>query len=157
MAEGAFEHALEALGRKERTAAELEELLGARGFEPEEVAGAIERLRSIGELDDARFARRYAEDKRELRGWGPERIREALEGRGIRPDLVEAALADDGHDDQLARAVELLGRRGERLDDDRSRARALAHLTRRGYDYEVAYAAVRRLAAADDEGSISAA
>ena len=38
-----------------------------------------------GALDDERFARRFAEDKRELRGWGPEQYRATLASAGSRP------------------------------------------------------------------------
>jgi regulatory protein len=140
----AFERALEALSRKERTQAELLEWLTARGFAAAEVTEAVERLIEIGELDDARFARRYAEDKRELRGWGPGRIREALQARGLAGSEIEAAIDVDGRDEQLERAAELLLRRDYALGDDSGRSRALAFLTRRGYDYELAYEAVRR-------------
>jgi regulatory protein len=144
----AFARALEALGQKERTRAELESWLGERGFDPDEIAGAIERLLAAGALDDARFAHRYAADKRELRGWGPERIREALASRGIASELVEAVLDDDDRGDQVERAIQQLERRGGGLDSDRERARALAYLTRRGYDHDVAYEAVRTVRAA---------
>jgi regulatory protein len=140
----AFERALEALGRKERTEAELADWLSARGFEAEAVEAALLRLIEVGALDDARFARRYAEDKRELRGWGPERIRTALEARGVGGAEIEAALGADDHDGQLERAVALLRRRSDQLDQEAGRARALAYLTRRGYEYELAYDAVRR-------------
>jgi regulatory protein len=140
----AFELAIEALGRKERTCAELVEWLGARGVVAEEVEAAIERLIGVGELDDERFARRYAEDKRELRGWGAERIEQALLARGVAPDLVATVLADDPESAQVRRATELLARRGERLKSDAARGRALAFLTRRGYSYDVAYEAVHR-------------
>jgi regulatory protein len=140
----AFERALEALGRKERTEAELVAWLSARGFEADEVEAAIGRLIEAGALDDARFAHRYAEDKRELRGWGPERIRGALEARGVGAAEIDAALAVDDHEGQVERAVALLRRRSDSLDQEAGRARALAYLTRRGYDYELAYDAVRR-------------
>jgi regulatory protein len=140
----AFERALEALSRKERTTSELIEWLGSRGFPESEVAEVLQRLAEMGELDDARFALRYAEDKRELRGWGPDRIREALAARGVGTAEIEAALDADDRDDQLERAVSLLRRRGDHLDDEAGRARGLAYLTRRGYDYELAYDAVRR-------------
>jgi regulatory protein len=140
----AFERALEALGHKERTQGELAEWLAARGFDADEVEATLSRLIEVGELDDARFARRYAEDKRELRGWGPERIRSALEARGIDAADIEAALGSEDHGDQLGRAVTLLRGRSDALDEEAGRARALAYLTRRGYDYEVAYDAVRR-------------
>ena len=139
----AFELAIGALGRKERTRAELAGWLAARDVPADEVETTIERLTEAGELDDERFARRYAEDKRELRGWGPERIREALAAKGLPPDLVSRALGAESREAEIERASALLRRRGGPLADDADRARALAFLTRRGYDYEAAYEAVR--------------
>jgi regulatory protein len=139
----AFERALGALAHKERTVAELERWLAERGFAPERIAPALERLIEDGALDDERYARRFAEDKRELRGWGPDRIREALAGRGLDQRLIEAAAAAEDPEQQLERAIDLLERRGEAADDEASRARALAFLARRGYDSEAAYEAVR--------------
>ena len=133
--------------RRERSRAELGEWLARRGFDEEERAAALDRLEQVGELDDASFSRRYAEDKRELSGWGPERIRESLLSRGVPLDLVEAALDADSLDEQLERAEVLLERKGGDLDSDVARGRALGFLTRRGYDYEIAYEAVRRHAA----------
>jgi regulatory protein len=74
----AFDVALAALRRRERATAELAAWLAKRGYGSEEVEGTIGRLTEVGELDDERFARLYAEDMRELRGWGAERSREAL-------------------------------------------------------------------------------
>jgi regulatory protein len=139
----AFERAVEALSHKERTAAELGVWLAARGFEPAEIDPAVERLVETGGLDDERFARQFAADKRDLRGWGLERIREALAARGVNRDLIEAALAGDGRGSQLERALELLARRGEAPLDEAARGRALAFLARRGYDSELAHDAVR--------------
>jgi regulatory protein len=135
--------AVGALGQRERTAAELEGWLADRGYPAAEVAAAIARLTEIGELDDERFARRYAEDKRELRGWGADRIREALAAKGLDRVTIDAALGASSRDDELSRAVALLERRGEPAVDERSRARALAYLARRGYESELAYDAVR--------------
>jgi regulatory protein len=140
----AFERALAALRRRERGTAELAQWLAARDFTPAEVGTAIARLTEVGELDDRRFAERFAEDKRDLRGWGPQRIREALAGRGIARELIESALRGDDHAEQLARATALLAKRGQPLATDAERNRALAFLTRRGYDYELAYEAIRR-------------
>ena len=144
MAGDAFERALAALRRKERTAAELARWFAERDYAADEAEEALARLIELGELDDERFARRFAEDKRELSGWGAGRIRESLLGRGIEPATVDAIVGEDSPGEQIARAVELLSRRGAGLGDDRARASALAYLTRRGYDYEIAYEAVRR-------------
>jgi regulatory protein len=139
----AFERAVEALSHRERTAAELAVWLEARGFARAEIEAAIDRLVEAGAIDDERFALRFAEDKRELRGWGPDRIREALSGRGLERELIDAALACDDRTTQLERAIELLWRRGDPPVDERSRARALAFLARRGYEAELAYEAIR--------------
>jgi regulatory protein len=140
----AFERGLAALRRRERGTAELAEWLAARGFAQADVGTAIARLTELGELDDRRFATRFAEDKRDLRGWGPERIRETLAGRGIAIELIDSALGADGYAEQLARAEGLLARRGPPPTTDAERARALAFLTRRGYDLELAYEVIRR-------------
>ena len=145
MSDEAFQRALEALAHRERTSDELRVWLGERGFETGEVEATVARLIETGGVDDERFAIRFAEDKRELRGWGPERIREALGGRGLDAETIERALAQDGRGGQLERAVDLLSRRSERPVDEPSRGRALAYLARRGYDSELAYDAVREL------------
>jgi len=139
----AFETGLAALRRKERTEAELVAWLRRRGFSEGEVEAAVGQLIEAGELDDERFARRYAEDKRDLAGWGAERIREALLARGVANATVEAMVATDSYGDQLGRARELLARRGRPLADNADRQRALDYLARRGYEYEIAYEAVR--------------
>jgi regulatory protein len=105
----------------------------------------LTRLVEDGSIDDERFARRYAEDKRELAGWGPDRIREALVSRGIPADLIDSALGAEDQDEIVARASALLARNGTVVGDERGRQRALAQLARRGFPLEAAYDAVRRL------------
>jgi len=136
--------ALRALDRKERTVAEMGSWLRARGVGTDDVEEVVDRLVSTGVLDDARYARRYAEDKRELKSWGSERIRAALRDRGVADEDVEEALADCGTEQELERAVGILRQRGETLADVLERQRALGALIRRGYDSEVAYEAIRR-------------
>ncbi len=114
-------------------------------MEEAERIAVLTRLVEDGSIDDERFARRYAEDKRELAGWGPERIREALGGRGISEDLIATALAAESEDEVVARASALLARSGSEVADERGRQRALAQLARRGFPLEAAYDAVRAL------------
>jgi regulatory protein len=105
----------------------------------------LTRLVEDGSIDDERFAGRYAEDKRELAGWGPDRIREALISRGIRDEWIEAALAVESEDEIVRRASALVARSGIEVGDERGRQRALAQLARRGFPLEAAYDAVRAL------------
>jgi regulatory protein len=139
-----YELALQALSRKERTGAELSGWLRERGVDEAELADVLARLETAGTLDDAEFARRYAADKRELRGWGPDRIAEALRARGVGEEEISAALAGEDDEAMIGRALALLEGGGASVADDRSRGRALALLARRGYPLEAAYEAVRR-------------
>jgi regulatory protein len=132
-----------ALRRRERSCAELRGWLTDRGVAEGAAEDAIAYLEEIGQLDDAAYARRYAEDKWELSGWGSERVREALLERGVAPEHIEAALAGDESEMQVERAATLLVRRGQGLDDDAARSRALGYLTRKGYSYEIAHDAIR--------------
>jgi regulatory protein len=143
--EGVYELALKALRYKERTESELRAWLGERGVEEGEIEEVIALLGDAGAIDDRSFACRYAEDKRELAGWGPDRIAESLAKRGISQELIDAALAAETGDEIATRAAELLVRSGAEVTDERDRQRALGLLMRRGFPLEIAYDAVRGL------------
>ncbi|HLY48007.1 MAG TPA: regulatory protein RecX [Solirubrobacteraceae bacterium] len=127
------------------------------------VEEALTELIDAGYVDDARYARMFAQDKRALEHWGNARIRRALLARGVERDLVEEALyeadgqalyeADDlplpGADGlahasgELGRALALLERRFPSPPSDRrERERAMGALIRRGYDPELAVDAI---------------
>jgi regulatory protein len=108
-----------------------------------EIEEVMALLAEAGAIDDASFARRYAADKRELAGWGPDRIAGALESRGVASEHVEAALTGEDDQTQLERATALLRDRGMSCASERERERALGLLVRRGYPLELAYEAVR--------------
>jgi regulatory protein len=141
-----YELALRALSYKERTESELRTWLAEREVTEAEIEDVIALLVEAGAIDDAGFARRYAEDKRNLAGWGPDRISRALDGRGVAREHIEAALGGDDEDAQLERAIGLLGDRGLACQSERERERALGLLVRRGYPLELAYEAVRKVA-----------
>jgi regulatory protein len=127
------------LNRRERTQAEVRAHLEGAGFDSRVVEQAIAALVEDGQLDDARFARLLAQDKRELEGWGGDRIRQVLLTRGVEAELIEGALAERGSGDELKRALELLRRRFPTpAADRRERDRALGVLLRKGYDVDLA-------------------
>ena len=143
--ETALQRAYRYLGHRDRTVAELRKYLVGKGI-PEEIAGdAIDELIEQGYVDDARFARQFAEDRRNLDSWGSDRIERRLLELGVPREHIAAAVAE-GAEDELGVAVELLRRRFPAPPEtDRDRERALGLLVRRGYDLELAYDAVRAL------------
>ncbi|HYI98594.1 MAG TPA: RecX family transcriptional regulator [Thermoleophilaceae bacterium] len=133
-----------ALGRRERTVAELRTYLEGKRVEPEAIEHAVAELQAAGFLDDARYAARFAEDKRTLERWGSERIELDLRRRGVADDLIETAIAAQPRADELGAALELLAERmPQPPPDDRARDRAWRLLVRKGYEPELAYDAVR--------------
>jgi regulatory protein len=143
-----FQHALDAayrfLGRRDRTVAEVRERLEAQQIDAEVVDEAIAELTRQGYLDDARYAHRFAEDRRTIDAWGAERIERRLLAVGVEPALIAAAIGERGASEELEAALTVLRRRFPHAPtDDRDRDRALGLLVRKGYDLDLAYDAVR--------------
>jgi regulatory protein len=142
--ERAVDLAYRAVSRRERTVAELRMFLERKRVGPAGIDAAVAALRDAGQLDDERYARRFADDKRELERWGTERIARDLRRRGVPPELVERTVADSRPADELGTALSLLADRVPTpLRHDRDRDRAWRLLVRRGYPPELAYEAVR--------------
>jgi regulatory protein len=147
--EARVQHALDLayrhLAKRDRTEMEVRRHLAGRGVGEGPVGQAVAELERQGYLDDARYARRFAEDRRTLDSWGAERIEQRLLAAGVAPEQVAAAVGESTAHDELGAAVELLRRRfPEPPSDDRERNRALGLLVRRGYDLELAHDAIRR-------------
>ena len=140
----AIDLAYKAVATRERTVSELKTFLERKRIDPSAIEAAVEELTASGFLDDERYARQFAEDKRTLELWGGGRIARDLQRRGIEPQLVEAACSTQSRSDELETALVLLGERVTQLGgDDRARDKAWRLLVRRGYEAELAYEAVR--------------
>ena len=120
--------------------------LSGRGVQPEVADRTVAELTEQGYLDDERFARRFAEDRRALDHWGTERIERRLRALGIERELAVTAAAA-GEDGELDSAVALLSRRFPSPPrEERELNRALGMLVRRGYELELAHDAIRAYA-----------
>jgi regulatory protein len=136
---GALAAAYAYLNRRERTESELRAHLEARELTEDEVQAAVDELTELGYLNDARYAQLFVEDKRNLEGWGAERIRRGLRERGVDRALVEQALSAGAPEQEMDRALELLRRRFPQPPSDRrDRDRALGMMIRKGFDSELA-------------------
>lgn len=143
--EAALQKAYRYLGHRDRTVSEMRAHLVRKGVGEPDAEAAVAELLELGYLDDARFATRFAEDRRRLDDWGPERIEQRLRALGVSRGDIAAALAAGGGQ-ELDTAVALLRRRFPAPpESDRDRDRALGLLVRKGYDLELAYDAVRAL------------
>ena len=141
--QGALQKAYRYLGHRDRTVAELRKHLVGKGSTEAVADAVIAELVELGYVDDARFARQFAEDRRNLDSWGSDRIERRLRELGASAEHIAPALEATAGSEMTA-AVELLARRFPAPPEtDRDRDRALGLLVRRGFDLELAYDAIR--------------
>lgn len=141
-----------ALNRREHTVVEMRRVLERHRVHAGEAQTVVTELVDGGWLDDAGYARRFAEDRRHLDGWGSERIERRLRALGVDAEHIAAAVGTRTGDQERAAALTLLRRRfPEPPTDPRERNRALGVLARKGFELELAYDALRRHAGAEFE------
>jgi regulatory protein len=139
----AFDRALGMLARARRTRRELERRLSLTQPDGAVVQKAIERLETLGLLDDQAVARAEAAS-RFRRGEGAGRIRQSLARKGVARAIVDAAIqsvaAEEAVDDvALCRAAGEKRLKSLRsLAPDVQRRRLMGFLLRRGFSgYDV--------------------
>lgn len=146
----ALDHAVRLLSLCDRSENEVRRLLDT-GYPAPCVDRVIERLYEAELLDDAAYARRWAQSRAHKHGRG--RIERELTRRGISRDTAQAAVAELSDEDQLADAVRLTGKFLSRTQGDFDRSlyqRTLAMLARHGYDASIARRALHIIAAGQD-------
>jgi regulatory protein len=144
-----YERVLRLLGMRAHSRAELIRKLQGRGVDTSVARQAVARAEAEGYVDDAQFARDFARQGRDLRGWAPARARLELRRRGVAADEIDAALESVySETDLLAIAVCLARGRAGRISGEReSRRRRLAgFLARRGFATDICRRAVDEVA-----------
>ena len=110
-AEKARALAWRALNKRDRTVDEVGGMLLGKRVEPAVADQVVTELIELGYLDDARYAQRFAEDRRRLDAWGSDRIARRLRELGVDREHIDAALADQDPEEEMTAALELLRRR----------------------------------------------
>jgi regulatory protein len=130
----ARQYAFLLLSYKARTTSELTQRLTRKGFSPDIVARTLQRLAELKMVDDAGFARRFAEDRINIGHKGKWRVRGELLKRGIDRKQIDAAIAEAP--DEVAAAKEVAQKylsRNRRLEPAVLNRRLYALLARRGF------------------------
>ncbi len=128
---------LRSTAARPQTEAEIVGRLRSREVPCEIADAAVEKAKALGAIDDAAFARAWVEDRGGRRGYGIARLREELRRRLISEEIIDAALDQLDHRDDLSVAMELARERARRFPGSLSREAATrrlhGYLTRRGY------------------------
>ena len=134
---------LRLLTARARTRAELSAQLVKRGYPDDVRAVVLDRLASVGLIDDAEFAEQWVESRRSSAGKGKRALAAELHTKGVDNDVITTVLAgiDAGVERDRAEQLVQARLRRENLDGDQARVarRLVAMLARRGYDQTMAY------------------
>jgi len=147
----AYQAVLALLARRDHFRRELEKKLLGKEYSSDEIEDAVSRCEAAGLVDDLRVGKRFVEIRAEGRGWGPRRLAGELKSRGVPSDeaeklaKLEPSLAEAAMHTAL-RKLEVRAPDGWWWDSQR-RARMVSSLIARGFETEVAIAAVNDLAA----------
>ncbi len=134
--ERAYQRALRYLSYRPRSEAELRAYLTKHGVTPSIIQGVLARLRELGLVDDAAFARAWVENRGTFRPRGRRALRAELRQKGLPSALIEAALAEVDEPALALRAGEKALRRYGRLPWPAFREKMGAYLARRGFAYD---------------------
>lgn len=152
--ETAREQALRLLTARPRTRAELATALSRKGADEAVASEVLDRLTTVGLVDDEAYARSYAE--REASRKGPRAVVDALQRRGVSAVLARQ-VAFQGDPDAVRPAALAVGRaalpRWRGLDRPVVERRLAGLLARRGYSSGLVYSVVRELLDGVDDDS----
>jgi len=138
----AYNRAISFLGFRPRSEAEMEIYLHKKGVSSEVIVETIERLKRQDYIDDAAFARAWIRDRGRLKPRGRRALHYELAQKGIGREVIDTALADLDEDELAWRAIEGKLRQWQHLSEADLRKKAMGHLSRRGFNYEVSRQAV---------------
>ena len=132
----AMARALNYVGYRARSEREVRQRLGRYGYDEETVAGVIWRLKELGYLDDAEFARLQVREK--ARKYGKRRVSAELRRVGVDGEVAREAVEEEfAGRSELETAFSLASRRYNRAGSDAEARRVYGFLMRRGYSAEV--------------------
>ena len=132
------------IGRRALSKSELQRRLVRGGAEEADAQAAADWLEDIGAVDDPAYAAAVVRDYGR-RGYGPAKIRQELQRRGVPRELWEEALEELPDSDGILDALVQKRCRGD-LADPRELKRVSDSLLRRGFSWAQVKAALSRYA-----------
>ncbi|MFW5708995.1 MAG: RecX family transcriptional regulator [Chloroflexota bacterium] len=131
----AIDHAVRFLSYRPRSTQEVHDNLKKKDFADPAIDAAVEKMQSMGYLDDGAFARYWLENRSTFNPRGTRALRYELRQKGVADREIEAALAE--FDDRAA-AYDAAQKRVGKLRglDRRTFTQKLgSYLQRRGFNY----------------------
>lgn len=137
----ALDSAFGSLSRRPLTEAELSKKLLDKGYSPEEVAGAVQRCKEYGYINDAELVVRVAKALARERRLGEWAVQRKLEQRGFSKSLVEHGMQSLFNSADIPSAFEraksLAAKKFRGAEGDvQNREKLIRFLRARGFDWD---------------------
>jgi regulatory protein len=143
--ERAHEQALRFLEPRPRSAAEVRQQLRKKKVAEDVIDQVIARLTEAGLLDDAAFAQYWVENREQFRPRAARALRYELKRKGLSDAAIQEAVGDIDESESAYRAGAARAPRWRALERREFMEKLVAFLARRGFAYEVAKDAAKRL------------
>lgn len=139
-----------------RSRAELAGRLSKRGYPDEVTEAVLDRLATVGLIDDEDFAAQWVRSRQMHSGKGKRALAAELRTKGVDAEVIATALGSLDAGVERVRAEQLVERRLRREalgdgDDAKVMRRLVGMLVRRGYQQSMAVAVVTDSLAAERE------
>ena len=147
-----YEYAVEALGRRMRTVAELKRMMRARLEDADSEYGqtlvelVIRRLKDQGYLNDLAYAASYSSLRRDNQKFGRMRVVTDLKAKGVHGAVIEKAVdaAFEGVDEEKLAREYLRRKRLEKPKDQKQAARVFRLLARAGFGSKIIFKILKK-------------
>ena len=145
----AYVAAMRLLNYRLRTEKELRQRLQKKGLSVDAIGRAIDKLTSLGLVDDLRFAEAFVSSKIASKPIGKRELERKLREKGVPKETAMRALsAIDKDETQLElalQAAETKMRSLDRYDSKKRREKLVSFLARRGFDWDVIRKVVQKM------------
>ncbi|MDL5054583.1 RecX family transcriptional regulator [Oscillatoria laete-virens NRMC-F 0139] len=133
------------LASRPRSEREIRRRLSEKDFPEPVIEAALERLTTLGYVDDQAFAAFWVRDRMMFKPASPRALRYELKQKGVADSIIAEALADLDAEAAAYRAAESQAKRMRGAERRTVQDKLLGLLARRGFSYSTARSAVRQL------------
>jgi regulatory protein len=125
---------LNLIARRARSQKELTDYMRRKNLDESEIENIRNKLRKGRLVDDWEFARRWVQNRRELKNASNRKLRLELRSKGISSEIIDEVMADPGNEEQraLKELIEKKRRQTKYRDDPQ---KLMAFLARQGFNY----------------------
>lgn len=128
----AYVRTIDLLSRRARSEWELRDYLKRKDNDEETIELILNKLRKLGYVDDADFARRWIDNRRLLKTTSKRKLRQELQQKRIDSSIIDEALAQDETDErEILRQI--IEKKRARYPD---KLKLMQFLTRQGFSYD---------------------